>query len=132
MQAYWQAPFLPNLLNSVVFLVETSQMISVFFANYKGRPWMKVMSIRSDGMMMMMMMMQVMAMKKKRRRRRMMTTLMMMIRMMIVLLQFTLIIISSYIFISLGYARESPSLPFSLCMHCWCSSSSMGISTTIE
>ena len=37
----WQAPFLPNLLNSVVFLVETSQMISVFFANYKGRPWMK-------------------------------------------------------------------------------------------
>lgn len=39
--AFWQAPFLPNLLNSVVFLVETSQMISVFFANYKGRPWMK-------------------------------------------------------------------------------------------
>lgn len=33
----WQAPFLPNLLNSVVFLVETSQMISVFFANYKGK-----------------------------------------------------------------------------------------------
>ena len=41
MQAYWTAPFMPNLLNSVVFLVETSQMISVFFANYKGRPWMK-------------------------------------------------------------------------------------------
>lgn len=40
-QAYWAAPFMPNLLNSVVFLVETSQMISVFFANYKGRPWMK-------------------------------------------------------------------------------------------
>lgn len=39
--AFWQAPFMPNLLNSVVFLVETSQMISVFFANYKGRPWMK-------------------------------------------------------------------------------------------
>eukprot|EP01035_Chromulina_nebulosa_P018824 gene18824-24603_t len=39
--AYWMAPFLPNLLNSVVFLVETSQMISVYFANYKGRPWMK-------------------------------------------------------------------------------------------
>lgn len=38
--AYWTSPFLPNLLNSVVFLVETSQMISVFFANYKGRPWM--------------------------------------------------------------------------------------------
>jgi hypothetical protein len=29
-----------------VFLVETSQMISVFFANYKGRPWMKVIAIR--------------------------------------------------------------------------------------
>eukprot|EP01032_Pedospumella_encystans_P012911 gene12911-14901_t len=41
MQSYWTAPFLPNLLNTVVFLVETSQMISVFFANYKGRPWMK-------------------------------------------------------------------------------------------
>lgn len=41
MQSYWMAPFLPNLLNSTVFLVETSQMISVFFANYKGRPWMK-------------------------------------------------------------------------------------------
>jgi cation-transporting ATPase 13A1 len=41
MQSYWMAPFMPNLLNSVVFLVETSQMISVFFANYKGRPWMK-------------------------------------------------------------------------------------------
>lgn len=40
MQAYWMAPFMPNLLNSVVFLVETAQMISVFFANYKGRPWM--------------------------------------------------------------------------------------------
>lgn len=40
-QAYWMAPFLPNLLNTTVFLVETSQMISVFFANYKGRPWMK-------------------------------------------------------------------------------------------
>ncbi len=37
----WSAPFLPNLLNSTVFLVETSQMISVFFSNYKGRPWMK-------------------------------------------------------------------------------------------
>eukprot|EP01038_Epipyxis_sp_PR26KG_P009128 gene9128-12312_t len=41
MQAYWMAPFLPNLLNTVCFLVETSQMISVYFANYKGRPWMK-------------------------------------------------------------------------------------------
>lgn len=37
----WMAPFMPNLLNTVVFLVETSQMISVFFTNYKGRPWMK-------------------------------------------------------------------------------------------
>jgi hypothetical protein len=36
LQAYWTAPFLPNLLNSVCFLVETSQMISVYFANYKG------------------------------------------------------------------------------------------------
>ena len=41
MNSYWMAPFLPNLLNSTVFLIETSQMISVFFANYKGRPWMK-------------------------------------------------------------------------------------------
>ena len=40
-QAFWAAPFMPNLLNTTVFLVETSQMISVFFANYKGRPWMK-------------------------------------------------------------------------------------------
>jgi cation-transporting ATPase 13A1 len=39
--AFWMAPFMPNLLNSVVFLVETSQMIAVYFANYKGRPWMK-------------------------------------------------------------------------------------------
>jgi manganese-transporting P-type ATPase len=37
MQAFWMAPFMPNLLNSVVFLVETSQMISVFFTNYKGK-----------------------------------------------------------------------------------------------
>lgn len=41
MQAYWSAPFLPNLLNTVVFLVQTAMMISVFFTNYKGRPWMK-------------------------------------------------------------------------------------------
>ncbi len=40
-QSFWEAPFMPNLLNTTVFLVETSQMISVFFANYKGRPWMK-------------------------------------------------------------------------------------------
>jgi len=37
----WQTPFMPNLLNTVVFLVETSQMIAVLFVNYKGRPWMK-------------------------------------------------------------------------------------------
>jgi len=37
----WMTPFKPNLLNTVVFLVETSQMISVLFVNYKGRPWMK-------------------------------------------------------------------------------------------
>jgi cation-transporting ATPase 13A1 len=41
LQSFWEAPFMPNLLNTTVFLVETSQMISVFFANYKGRPWMK-------------------------------------------------------------------------------------------
>ena len=41
MNAFWAAPFMPNLLNTTVFLVETSQMISVFFANYKGQPWMK-------------------------------------------------------------------------------------------
>jgi cation-transporting ATPase 13A1 len=34
-------PFLPNLLNTVVWLVETSQMCAVTFVNYKGRPWMK-------------------------------------------------------------------------------------------
>ena len=39
--AFWMSPFMPNLLNSVVFLVETGQMIAVYFANYKGRPWMK-------------------------------------------------------------------------------------------
>eukprot|EP00658_Telonema_sp_P-2_P035369 TRINITY_DN25737_c0_g1_i1.p1 TRINITY_DN25737_c0_g1~~TRINITY_DN25737_c0_g1_i1.p1 ORF type:complete len:1571 (+),score=461.62 TRINITY_DN25737_c0_g1_i1:80-4792(+) len=37
----WNSPFLPNLLNTVIFLVETSQMIAVMFVNYKGRPWMK-------------------------------------------------------------------------------------------
>ena len=37
MNAFWTAPFLPNLLNSTVFLVETSQMIAVFFTNYKGK-----------------------------------------------------------------------------------------------
>jgi cation-transporting ATPase 13A1 len=41
MKAMWMTPFKPNLLNTVVFLVETSQMIAVLFVNYKGRPWMK-------------------------------------------------------------------------------------------
>jgi len=37
----WSKPFLPNLLNTTVFLVETAQIIAVLFVNYKGRPWMK-------------------------------------------------------------------------------------------
>uniref|UniRef100_A0A7S3NFW8 Cation-transporting P-type ATPase C-terminal domain-containing protein n=1 Tax=Aureoumbra lagunensis TaxID=44058 RepID=A0A7S3NFW8_9STRA len=37
----WSTPFLPNLLNTSVFLVETSQMVAVMLVNYKGRPWMK-------------------------------------------------------------------------------------------
>ena len=40
----WATPFLPNLLNTAVFLVETSQMVAVLFVNYKGRPWMKGLS----------------------------------------------------------------------------------------
>uniref|UniRef100_A0A0G4HKL1 Uncharacterized protein n=1 Tax=Chromera velia CCMP2878 TaxID=1169474 RepID=A0A0G4HKL1_9ALVE len=36
----WQQPFMPNLMNSAVFLVETAQMFAVLFVNYKGRPWM--------------------------------------------------------------------------------------------
>jgi len=31
----------PNLLNTMVFLVETSQQVAVMLVNYKGRPWMK-------------------------------------------------------------------------------------------
>ena len=38
--ALWSQPFLPNLLNTVTFLVETAQIIAVLFVNYKGRPWM--------------------------------------------------------------------------------------------
>lgn len=34
-------PFKNNLLNTCCWLVETSQQVSVFFVNYKGRPWMK-------------------------------------------------------------------------------------------
>ena len=37
----WSTPFKPNLMNTVVFLVETAQMVAVLFVNYKGRPWMK-------------------------------------------------------------------------------------------
>eukprot|EP01062_Namystynia_karyoxenos_P012094 TRINITY_DN14338_c0_g1_i1.p1 TRINITY_DN14338_c0_g1~~TRINITY_DN14338_c0_g1_i1.p1 ORF type:complete len:1561 (+),score=701.51 TRINITY_DN14338_c0_g1_i1:139-4821(+) len=37
----WQAPFKPNLLNTVTFLVENAQIVAVLFVNYKGRPWMK-------------------------------------------------------------------------------------------
>ena len=37
----WSKPFMPNLMNTVVFLVETSQLVAVLFVNYKGRPWMK-------------------------------------------------------------------------------------------
>mmetsp|Transcript_44325 Transcript_44325/g.73934 ORF Transcript_44325/g.73934 Transcript_44325/m.73934 type:complete len:1591 (+) Transcript_44325:133-4905(+) len=36
----WEKPFLPNLMNTVIFLVETSQIIAILFVNYKGRPWM--------------------------------------------------------------------------------------------
>ncbi|KAJ9454587.1 putative manganese-transporting ATPase PDR2 [Diplonema papillatum] len=39
--AFWSSPFKPNLLNTVVFLVESSQTVAVLFVNYKGRPWMK-------------------------------------------------------------------------------------------
>jgi len=41
MMALWSTPFMPNLLNTAVFLVETSQCIAVLLVNYKGRPWMK-------------------------------------------------------------------------------------------
>jgi hypothetical protein len=34
-------PFKPNLMNTVVFLVQTAQVVSVLFVNYKGSPWMK-------------------------------------------------------------------------------------------
>jgi len=41
MMALWTTPFMPNLLNTVVFLVETSQCVAVLLVNYKGRPFMK-------------------------------------------------------------------------------------------
>merc|ERR1719149_483493 len=31
----------PNLLNTIIFLVETAQQVSVMLVNYKGRPWMR-------------------------------------------------------------------------------------------
>jgi len=37
----WLYPFLPNLMNTVVFLVETAQTVAVLMVNYKGQPWMK-------------------------------------------------------------------------------------------
>jgi len=37
----WLSPFLPNLMNTVVFLVETAQTVAVLMVNYKGQPWMK-------------------------------------------------------------------------------------------
>lgn len=38
---FMSVPFKPNLLNTTVWLVETSQQISVLFVNYKGQPWMR-------------------------------------------------------------------------------------------
>ncbi len=35
-----KAKFSPNLLNTVVFVVQTTQQDSVLLVNYKGRPWM--------------------------------------------------------------------------------------------
>lgn len=37
----WHRPFMPNLMNTTVFLVETAQIMAVLFVNYKGRPFMK-------------------------------------------------------------------------------------------
>jgi len=37
----WSKPFMPNLMNTVIFLVETAQIMAVLLVNYKGRPWMK-------------------------------------------------------------------------------------------
>ena len=44
MMALWTTPFMPNLLNTSVFLVETAQSIAVLLVNYKGRPFMKGLS----------------------------------------------------------------------------------------
>jgi manganese-transporting P-type ATPase len=37
-------PYHPNLLNTVMFLVKTSQQVAVLIVNYKGSPWMMGMS----------------------------------------------------------------------------------------
>jgi cation-transporting ATPase 13A1 len=37
----WVSPFLPNLMNTVIFLVETAQTVAILLVNYKGQPWMK-------------------------------------------------------------------------------------------
>jgi len=41
MMTMWSKPFMPNLMNTVVFLVETAQIMAILLVNYKGRPWMK-------------------------------------------------------------------------------------------
>lgn len=41
LMSMWLSPFLPNLMNTVVFLVETAQTVAVLMVNYKGQPWMK-------------------------------------------------------------------------------------------
>lgn len=41
MMEMWFMPFLPNLMNTVIFLVETAQTVAVLTVNYKGQPWMK-------------------------------------------------------------------------------------------
>lgn len=41
LKSMMSTPFLPNLLNTSIFLVETSQTIAVLFVNFKGAPWMK-------------------------------------------------------------------------------------------
>ena len=38
MMSMWSKPFMPNLLNTVIFLVETSQIIAVMFVN---KAWFK-------------------------------------------------------------------------------------------
>merc|ERR1719181_2441729 len=35
------APYMPNLINTVTFLVGSAQEVAVLLVNYKGQPWMK-------------------------------------------------------------------------------------------